>query len=195
MDRRARLVELLVGRSVRLGDFTLAGGSSSSYYVDARRTTMTAEGQFLVGHLGYEMIARSGWAPTHVGGLTMGADPVAYAIAHRSWLRGEPLDAFSVRKEPKGHGTGQQVEGGLPEGARCIVVEDAMTTGGSALRAVEVVREHGAEVVGALTVVDREEGARQKLAEAGLALLAICSGPELLERAREESARSRGAER
>ncbi|HSR42496.1 MAG TPA: hypothetical protein VLL48_09995, partial [Longimicrobiales bacterium] len=116
MDHRTRLRELLVERSVRLGDFTLASGARSSYYVDARRTTMSAEGQFLTGKVCRQVISESGWEASHVGGPTMGADPVAYAIAHESWVAGEPMDAFSVRKEPKGHGTGQQVECGLPAG-------------------------------------------------------------------------------
>ena len=90
----------------------------------------------------------------------MGADPVAFAIAHRSWLDGHPLDAFSVRKKAKEHGTGQRIEGGLPEGAACLVIEDSMTTGSSALKAVAAIREHGAIVVGVLTLVDREEGGR-----------------------------------
>lgn len=184
MDHRTRLRELLVERSVRLGDFTLASGSRSSYYVDARRTTMTAEGQFLIGKVCWRAVSESGWSPTHVGGLTMGADPVSYAIAHASWLADAPVDAFSVRKEPKGHGTGQQVEGGLPGGARVVVVEDSMTTGGSALKAVEVLEAHGVGIVGVLTLVDREEGGRELVEAAGHPFLSILSGPELLEAAR-----------
>lgn len=169
---------------MRVGEFTLASGARSSYYVDARRTTMSAEGQFLVGRVAYELVAGSGLDPTHVGGLTMGADPVAYALAHRSWLEGHPLDAFSVRKKAKEHGTGQRVEGGLPAGARCLVIEDSMTTGSSALEAVTALRELGASVVAVFTLVDREEGGREKLEAAGLTLLSAYSGPELLRAAR-----------
>lgn len=171
-------------RSVRLGDFTLASGARSSYYVDARRTTMSAEGQALVGRVALAALEESGLDPDHVGGLTMGADPVSYAVAHRSWLAGRPLDAFSVRKRAKEHGTGQRIEGGLPADARCLVVEDAMTTGNSALRAVDALRDHGATVVGVLTVVDREEGGRDRLAAEGLLLVALYTGAELLEAAR-----------
>ena len=128
MDDRERLRALLVERSVRLGDFTLSSGARSSYYVDARPTTMSAEGQFLIGKLGWELVRDRAALATHVGGPTMGADPVAFAIAHRSWLEGRRLDAFSVRKHAKGHGLNQLVEGGLPEGAQCVVVEDSMTT-------------------------------------------------------------------
>ncbi|MDH5589778.1 MAG: orotate phosphoribosyltransferase [Gemmatimonadota bacterium] len=184
MQPRERLRNLLVSRSVRLGDFTLASGARSAYYVDARRTTMTAEGQALIGEVGFEVLQGTGLEFTHVGGLTMGADPVAYAIAHHSWRVGDPRDAFSVRKEAKEHGTGQRVEGGLPPGARCVVIEDSMTTGSSALKAVEALRDFGAEVVAILTVVDREEGGRERLAEAGLPVFALFTGPELLSAAR-----------
>lgn len=184
MDHRERLKELLVERSVRVGDFTLASGARSSYYVDARRTTMCAEGQFLVGQVAFSLLRDSGLDPSHVGGLTMGADPVAYAIAHRSWLEGTPLDAFSVRKKAKEHGTGQRIEGGLPPEGRCILVEDSMTTGGSALAAAEVIREFGAEILGVFTLVDRQEGGRERLADNGLDLIAAFTGSELLEAAK-----------
>lgn len=183
MNHRDRLRQLLVERSVRVGDFTLASGARSRYYVDARRTTMSAEGQVLVGRVAFDLIRRSGLEPSHVGGLTMGADPVAYAIAHRSWLEGHPLDAFSVRKKAKDHGTGQRIEGGLPEGASCLVIEDSMTTGSSALAAVAVLRDYGAVVLGVLTVVDREEGGRALLEADGLSLLSLFTGQELLEAA------------
>lgn len=187
MDHRDRLRELLVERSVRIGEFTLSSGARSSYYVDARRTTMCAEGQALVGHVALDVLRRSGLEPSHVGGLTMGADPVAYAIAHRSWLDGPPLDAYSVRKKAKEHGTGQRIEGGLPQGARCLVIEDSMTTGSSALAAVAALREYGAEVAGVLTLVDREEGGRQQVEAEGLTLLSVFTGKELLEAARARS--------
>lgn len=190
MTDRERLRTLVVTRSVRIGDFTLASGARSSYYVDARRTAMTAEGQCLIGKVCLGAISESGWSATHVGGLTMGADPVAYAIAHRSWLEGSPLDAFSVRKRAKRHGTGERIEGGLPTSAACIVVEDAMTSGESALEAIEVIEQYGASVVGVLTLVDREEGARARLERAGYPLISIYSGPELLESARPAGARS-----
>lgn len=187
MDTRTRLKALLVERSVRLGDFTLASGARSSYYVDARRTTMSAEGQALTGKVCWDALRASGLDFTHVGGLTMGADPVSYAIARESFDRGDPHDAFSVRKQPKGHGTGQQVEGGLPTDARCLVIEDSMTSGGSALKAVDVLRDYGCTVVGILTLVDREEGGRERLDEAGIPLVAVFTGGELLEAARAAS--------
>jgi len=184
MNERESLRALLVRRSVTLGSFTLASGAKSDYYVDARLTTMTAEGQALVGLVVLDAIERSGLAPTHVGGLTMGADPVAYAVAHRSFLEGRPIDAFSVRKERKEHGARREVEGGLPGDARCLMVEDSMTTGASTLRAIEVVEVHGAAVVGVLTLVNRSEGAEALYRERGLPLLWIFTGAELLDAAR-----------
>lgn len=182
MDQRNRLLELLVERSLRLGDFTLASGARSSYYIDARRTTMSAEGQALVGQVALKAIRDAGFAPDWVGGLTMGADPVAYAIAHRSWLDGAGVNAFSVRKQPKGHGTGNLIEGGLPSGARVFVVEDSLTSGSSALRAVDALRDHGADVLGVFTLVDRESGGEALLREnAGLDLVRLFTADELLE--------------
>ncbi len=185
MDDRECLKNLLLERSVRLGDFTLSSGAKSPYYVDARRTTMTAEGQRLAGKIAYDLIEGAGWDVTHIGGLTLGADPVSYAIAHHSTTRARVLDAFTVRKEAKGHGTGQLIEGGLPSDARVVIVEDAVTSGASAVRAIEAVREHGAHIGGVICMVDREEGGRSRLDELGLPLLAVFTGPELLAAARE----------
>lgn len=168
---------------MKLGDFTLASGARSTYYVDARRTTMCAEGQALVGHVVFDLLKTAGLDATHIGGLTMGADPISYAVAHRSWLEGSPVDAFSVRKKAKEHGTGQRIEGGLPDRARCVVVEDSMTTGASALLAVDALREHGASVLAVITLVDRLEGGRARLEAAGLPLHSLFTGPELREAA------------
>lgn len=187
LARRARLAEILVDRSVRVGDFTLASGAKSSYYVDARRTTMSAEGQVLTGQVCMDALEASGLQVTHVGGLTMGADPVSYAMARESFVRGRPMDGFSVRKQAKAHGTGQRVEGGLPVDARCLVVEDSMTSGGSALKAIEALEEYGATVVGVLTLVDREEGGRQAVEAAGYPLISVFSGVELREAAKGSS--------
>ncbi|MEX0837298.1 MAG: orotate phosphoribosyltransferase [Gemmatimonadota bacterium] len=188
MDDRERLKSILVERSVRLGDFTLASGARSDYYVDARRTSMSAEGQYLIGRVAQAAVRDSGLRPTHVGGLTMGADPIAYAIAHASWLEGRPLDAFSVRKQAKEHGTGQRIEGGLPVDGRCLMVEDAMTTGGSTLKAIDAVEEYGAKVIGVLTLVDRSENAAARFSERGLPLISVFRGEELLELARSRAA-------
>ena len=180
MSARERLQNLLAEKSVTLGDFTLASGATSTYYVDARLTTMSAEGQHLVGQVALDTIRAAGWTPSHVGGLTLGADPITYAIAHQSFQTGDPIDGFTVRKAPKDHGTGRIIEGGLPTDADVVVIEDATTSGSSALRAVEVVRGHGANVVGVLTLVDREEGGRERLASAGCELVTVYRAAELV---------------
>lgn len=180
MDPRTRLRYLLVERSLKTGDFTLSSGARSSYYIDARRSTMSAEGQHLVGRVCWDALQAAGWRFSHVGGLTLGADPLSYAIAHRSWEEGHPTDAFTVRKAAKAHGTGERIEGGLPGDARVVVVEDAMTTGGSALEAARAVEEHGATVTGVLTLVDREEGGRERLEAEGYPFLAVFTARELL---------------
>ena len=183
MDHRQRLKALLVERSLELGDFTLASGERSSYYIDARRSTMSAEGQFLVGHVAHARIRDAGLQPQFVGGLTMGADPIAYAVAHRSWMEGDPLNAFSVRKQAKSHGSGGRVEGGLPSGSPVVVVEDTLTTGGSALAAVSALATMGCPILAVLTLVDREAGGREQLEAAGHELLSLFTARELLETA------------
>lgn len=184
MTHRERLEALLVERSVRLGDFTLASGAKSDYYIDARRTTMTAQGQLLVGSVAFEAIRESGLHPTHVGGLTLGADPITYAIVHRSALEDVPLDGFTVRKRAKDHGTGQRIEGGLPTKGRALMIEDTMTTGRSTLEAVEAVRAHGTEIVGVLTLVDRSDRAARFYEAQGLPLISIFTGEEIVAAAR-----------
>jgi orotate phosphoribosyltransferase len=181
-DDRARLKNLLSSRSVLQGDFILASGHRSSYYIDCRRTTMHAEGLALTGRLGLAAIRRRHWAPDVVGGLTLGADPVAYAVARASCEAPPLVHAFTVRKAAKTHGAGRRIEGCFESGAAVVVVEDVITTGGSALEAVRVVREEGGTVLGVLAVVDRDEGGRAALEAAGLAVEVLVAVNELLRR-------------
>jgi orotate phosphoribosyltransferase len=179
---RSLLRELLRERSVRTGDdFLLASGARSSYYIDARLTTMSGPGQLLIGRLGLAAIDSRGWQPASVGGLTLGADPVAYAIAHAAALATRTIDAFTVRKEPKSHGTGRVVEGNLRQGSDVVVVEDVITSGDSALRAAAAVVAAGARPIGILAIVDREEGGRARLLESGYDVVALFTAGELLE--------------
>lgn len=166
-------------RSAKRGQFVLASGRESTMYIDARQTTMTPEGQLLVGRVGLAAIESSGWKPAAVGGLTMGADPIAYAICHASAGSSQPLLAFSVRKEAKGHGTGKLVEGPVNAGDRVVVIEDTVTTGGSAAKAVEALRQMGAAPVGVLALVDREEGGREHLQSLGLEVRALTVASEI----------------
>ena len=180
-DDRDRLLALLRDRSVRTGEFILSSGARSSWYIDARLTTMSGAGQFLIGRVALTALDDRAWAPDAVGGLTLGADPVAYAIAHAAAAGGRRLDAFTVRKEAKSHGAGRRIEGPLGAGAAVVIVEDVVTTAGSALRAAEAVDEAGGSILGVLALVDREEGGRERLREAGLALVAIFSRTALLD--------------
>ncbi|HEX8691106.1 MAG TPA: orotate phosphoribosyltransferase [Longimicrobium sp.] len=179
MEDRDRLLRLLLERSFRVGDFVLSSGARSRFYVDARTTTTHAEGQALVGRLGLAAIRAAGWGPAAAGGLTMGADPVAYAIAHASWLAGDPVHAFTVRKEPKAHGAGKRIEGCFAAGDAVVVVEDVITTGGSALKAVQAVEAEGGTVLGVLAVLDRKEGGRAAIEAAGYPVRALFTVSEL----------------
>lgn len=179
------LLALLAARSVRRGTFTLASGRVSSFYVDARLTTMSPEGLSLIGPLGLHRVRESGWGVDAVGGLTLGADPIAYAISYASALD-QPvsgqlaLRAFTVRKEAKSHGTGKLIEGPFRQGDRVCVIEDTITTGGSALRAVNAVRAAGGVVAGILALVDREEGGREAIEAEGLSVITLARISELL---------------
>src|SRR4030095_9280781 len=133
------LQKLLAERSAKRGQFTLSSGRASSLYIDARLTTMSPDGLVLIGQLGVQALEQSGGNVQSVGGLTLGADPVAYAIAYASGLSTRPVRAFTVRKEAKSHGTGQLIEGPFTPGDRVAVVEDVITTGASALRAASAV--------------------------------------------------------
>jgi orotate phosphoribosyltransferase len=177
--RLERLRLLLLERSVRRGDFVLASGQRSSYYIDCRLTTMSAEGQRLIGELGWRALRDAGWHPRAVGGLTMGADPVAHAVAGASFGTDMVVDAFSVRKEAKSHGTGRVIEGAFAEGDDVVIVEDVITTGGSAQRAIASVEAAGGRVLGVLAVVDREEGGRAALEQSGKDVVVLVRAGEL----------------
>jgi len=180
MTDHEQLVRLLAARSARRGNFTLASGRQSSLYIDARLTTMTPEGQQLIGRLGLQAIRDASWTADAVGGLTLGADPIAYAICHSSAETARPLRAFTVRKEPKAHGTGKQVEGPLVSGDRVVIVEDVITTGGSATKAIDAVTREGAKVIGVLALVDREEGGRQQLESLGVRVHSLTTASEIV---------------
>lgn len=180
MSDRDRLRALLLERSFRTGDFVLASGARSSYYIDCRTTTTHAEGQALVGRMGLSLLREAGLAPDAVGGLTMGADPVAYAIAHASWLADDPVNAFSVRKQPKDHGTGKRVEGCFQAGDRVVVVEDVVTSGKSALQACDAIEAEGGSVLAVIALVDREGGGREAVEARGYPVHTIFAVGELL---------------
>lgn len=179
-----RLVALLAEKSVLFGEFTLASGRRSDFYMDARLATMSPEGLRIIGERGRDGLERSGWSVDAVGGLTMGADPIACAIAYASADSAKPLRAFSVRKEPKRHGTGKRVEGPFRKGDVVAVIEDVVTTGGSALSAIEAVEQEGGVVAGVLALLDREEGGIAKIEARGIPVIALARGSEVLAAAR-----------
>ena len=182
MTTHDRLLSILAERSARRGQFTLASGRQSTLYIDARLTTMSPDGLALIGPLALAALRDVDWRVQAVGGLTMGADPISYAIAYASADTVTPMRAFTVRKEAKAHGTGRLIEGPFHAGDRVAVVEDVITTGGSALRAVEAVRAAGGIVAGVLALVDREEGGRDALVSAGLPVVALARASDIVAR-------------
>jgi orotate phosphoribosyltransferase len=180
MTTHDRLLSMLAERSARRGQFTLASGRQSTLYIDARLTTMSPDGLALIGPLALAALRDVDWRVQAVGGLTLGADPISYAIAYASAETASPLRAFTVRKEAKAHGTGRLIEGPFHAGDRVAVIEDVITTGGSALRAVEAVRAAGGTVAGVLALVDREEGGRDALVSAGLPVVALARASDIV---------------
>lgn len=167
MSDHDALIDHIRTLAVVHGEVTLASGRTAQYYVDMRRVTLDGTASPIVGRVMNELV--SDWDFDCVGGLTLGADPVATAMLHARAAAGGRLDAFVVRKDAKAHGLQRRIEGTEVAGRRCLVVEDTSTTGGSAMTAVEAVREAGGEVVGVAVVVDRATGAREVVEDAGLA--------------------------
>jgi orotate phosphoribosyltransferase len=179
MDSRAQLQRIIRARSYREGDFTLASGKKSSFYIDLKATTLHPEGARLIGECACDVLAAK--RVDGVGGLTLGADPIATAVSLAAWKRGLEWPAFIVRKEPKKHGTSKYIEGteNLRPGAHVVVLEDVVTTGGSSMFAIERLRAEGYHVLGVLTVVDREEGGREFLEARGLKLFTLATLTEI----------------
>lgn len=155
---RERLKHLIAVKAFQFSEkpiFRLAHGGLSRFYFDCRKVTLDPEGQYLIGHIIYEMIRAT--EAVAIGGLTLGADPIAISVSYTSWLKGKPIKAFVVRKEPKGHGTMSQIEGNVQSGDKVVVVDDVITTGGSTIKAIEACKAAGLEVVKVVVLVDREE--------------------------------------
>lgn len=184
MSARDELKSILQSKSIRTGDFTLASGKKSNFYVDCRVSTMDCRGAILVGEVGYEAIAdkiaQLAEKPVAIGGMTMGADPISLAIAMESSRQGSPLQMFSVRKEAKKYGTGKRVEGNFQSGDSIILVEDTATTGGSTLKAMDAIEAEGGKVAFVLILVDRQEGAKEIIEERGVKVLSIYGKEELI---------------
>jgi orotate phosphoribosyltransferase len=181
MSDREKLKQIILEKSYEKKSVTLSSGMESDFYFDGKQTTLHPEGSYLTGKLFFESI-RNLEGIEGVGGLTLGADPIATATSLVSFLEGQPVPAFIIRKEPKGHGTGAWLEGGknLPHGARVVIVEDVVTSGGSSLKAIRRAEEEGLLVLGVITLVDREEGGRENIEKAGYWLKAIFTRSDIL---------------
>ena len=178
---RQKLVALLLEKSFRYSPepvFKLASGKMSTYYIDCRKTTHSCQGKHIIGNLILDLIADTGVQA--VGGLTMGADPIACAVSCAAYERGLDIASFSIRKEPKAHGMKQQVEGDVQEGDRVIIVEDVVTTGGSTIKAIEAARDEGLDVLGVVALVDRQEGGSDQIKKHVQNLTSLCTKDELI---------------
>jgi orotate phosphoribosyltransferase len=179
-DLKQKLNALLLEKSFRYNPepvFKLASGKMSNYYIDCRKTTHSCAGKYIIGNLILDLIVESGVQA--VGGLTMGADPIACAVSYAAHERGLDIASFSIRKEPKAHGLQQQVEGDVMSGERVFILEDVITTGGSTIKAIEAARREGLEVLGVIALVDREEGGRQEILTHVASLISLCTASEL----------------
>jgi orotate phosphoribosyltransferase len=178
---RARLVDLLRERSFERKRVKLASGRESNFFIDCKQTILTAEGHALAGQLMFEALAEFGKVDA-VAGVALGGCPLASAVSLVSFQANQPLPAIYVRKERKDHGSEKLIEGdkSLPPGARIVLLEDVVTTGGSSLKALEVLRAHGAEIAGVIALVDRQEGGRETLAAAGVSLVAIATKSDFM---------------
>ncbi|MCL4136500.1 UNVERIFIED_CONTAM: hypothetical protein GTU68_016767 [Idotea baltica] len=168
---RQRLIELIQRDALKFGDFTLASGKKASYYLDCRKLTLDSEGANVIANGILATIADD--MPDAIGGMAIGADPITAAVITCAWQQSKPVKGFIVRKEAKGHGTGQQVEGPVTAGQRALMVEDVITTGGSSLKAIEHAREAGLVVDRLITIVDRGENSAAIFEAVGVKFLSL----------------------
>ncbi|HVA15441.1 MAG TPA: orotate phosphoribosyltransferase [Stellaceae bacterium] len=171
-DKKQRLRDIIAAKSLLSGQFTLASGKPSGFFFDMKKTMFDPEGASLVGELIYDLVAGDADCKA-IGGLELGAVPIAVAVAMKSAGTQRPIDAFFVRKEAKDHGTAKLIDGNFTPGSTVIVLEDVTTTGGSAMKAVKAVRAQGGIVAKIVTIVDRLEGARENLKKEGLELVSL----------------------
>ena len=177
MFDRDALAQLIRNNALQFGDFTLASGKQASYYLDCRQVTLDARGARLIGEGMIDLIGdmrmKMGQGPKLVGGMAVGADPITAAILTTAGIKGYPLRGVIVRKEPKAHGKGKQVEGPYESGDSIVIVEDVVTTGGSSLKAIELCEAEGLKVERVLAIVDRLEGGREAFADKGYELTSL----------------------
>lgn len=180
-----RLIQLIIDKAFKYSEepiFKLVSGRVSNYYFNCKTITLHPEGMHLVGNVIYEMIRDA--SPAGIGGLTLGADPIASAVAYTSYLKGSPIEAFVIRKTAKAHGTMQWIEGNVTAGDKVIIVDDVITTGKSTIEAVTRAREAGLEIVKVIAMIDRQEGGRENIETLGLVVEAVVTREEVMERYR-----------
>jgi orotate phosphoribosyltransferase len=179
-DLKRRLARLLLEKSYRTGEFTLSSGQKTTYYFDCRQTALHPEGAWLIGNLFADMIRDI--PATAVGGMTLGADPLVTATSVAAWQRGRSLAGLLVRKEAKGHGAQQYIEGlaNVTSGDHVIMLEDVITSGASVLKACRRAQEAGLTIAAVCAILDREEGGREAVSAAGFSLQSLFTRPELV---------------
>jgi orotate phosphoribosyltransferase len=179
-NHREQLKALLRRKSIVRGNFTLASGKSSTYYIDCKLTTLDPEGAVLVGHSVLDALEAAGIQAAAIGGPPIGAHPIVAAVAAVSHLRGKPLPAFLIRKEAKSHGLEKQIEGPVKPGARVVIIDDVCTSGGSTFQTLDAVKNAGLQIVAVMSLVDREQGGSEKLRQQ-YTYLPIFTAREILE--------------
>ena len=172
-DREA-LIALIRHRALKFGNFTLASGKKATYYLDCKQVTLEPNGARLIAEGILDLLAEAQF-PQAIGGMSIGADPITAAVVTMSAIRGTPIAGFMIRKDPKGHGTNQYVEGPVQPGDEVVIVEDVVTTGGSSLLAIQRAEQHGLKVVRVIGIVDRMEGGAQAFAQRGYPLASLLS--------------------
>ena len=184
---KKRLTELIFEKAFKYSEepvFKLVSGRMSNYYFNCKAVTLHPEGMYLIGNLIYDMIKDSG--AKAIGGLTLGADPVAYAVSYTSHLKGKPVETFVVRKSAKSHGTMQWIEGNVTEGDKVVIVDDVITTGKSTIEAITRAKEAGLEIVKVIALIDRQEGGRENIEASGYKVDSLILRDEVMELYRKE---------
>jgi orotate phosphoribosyltransferase len=177
-----RMIDLILDRAFKYSEepvFKLVSGRMSNYYFNCKAVTLHPEGMYLIGNLIFDLI--KDMDIKGIGGLTLGADPIAYAVAYTSYLKGRPVEAFVVRKTPKSHGTMQWIEGNIKKGDRVVIVDDVITTGKSTIEAINRTKEAGLEIVKVIALIDRQEGGREAVEASGYKLDSIITRDEVME--------------
>jgi orotate phosphoribosyltransferase len=179
---KKRLIELIIEKAFKYSDepvFKLVSGRMSNYYFNCKAVSLYPEGMYLIGNLIFDLI--KDMDIKGIGGLTLGADPIAYAVAYTSYLKGKPIEAFVVRKTAKSHGLMKWIEGNVKRGDRVVIVDDVITTGKSTIEAINRAREEGLEIVKVIVLIDRQEGGREAVETSGYKLDSIITKDEVME--------------